>query len=220
MQLQEAITILNDILDSNTDDKVKRKLSDIIKDLEDFRDSPERGATYALPDSVANLIPDRRFDTTFDRDRAGRLQQATLDMIYGKKKMQLPYILFLCTFLFTALGLAVPLICNKLDRDIWYFSIESAKDIVGIIFDGGGVACATAFAFNMNKAKSEFRGISGIILMFIGILGVVLTTLFAFLHPIAQGRVYYTIFEVVSVIFASIGVIITAITSSKKPKEN
>ena len=139
MTIQEAIKVLEEKEKTNdNDDKVKLKLLDIITDLKGFMNSPERGGSYAIPESVEKLIPVSRVDQNLDDIWAGKLQQAILNMIHGWKS-KLPYGLFTFTLLFAVIGIVVPLIFGKLNNDMWYFSIESAKDIIGVVFDGGAV---------------------------------------------------------------------------------
>ena len=85
MTIQDAIDILNDKIPKVDDPTVKGILENIITDLKDFNNSPERGDTYALPEKIEILIPKSRIDAPFNRKNAGRLQQAVLNMIYGKR---------------------------------------------------------------------------------------------------------------------------------------
>ena len=219
MTVSEAIAALRDAEASTGDPKLSRKLSGIINDMEDYMNSPERGGNHAIPDEVARLVPNSRLDNV-DRASAGRLQQAVLDMMYGKSRNVSSYVLLGLTLVLTLIGILIPLIFSKLNDDMWYFSIESAKDIASTVFDCLGAGCGISLGLKIKRENSESRWIAGIILIVIGIVGAVVVTLLAWFNPYSGAKVYYTIFEVMSILFAVFGMITAWVALSKKQEED
>lgn len=219
MTVSEAIVALRNTEASIDDSKLRRKFSGIIIDLEDYMNSPERGRNYVIPNEVARLVPNSRLDNV-DRASAGRLQQAVLDMIYGRSRNVPSYVLLALTLVLTFIGITIPLIWSQFNNDMWYFSIESTKDIASTVFDCLGVACGLCLPLGIKRENSRFRGFAGIILMIVGILGAGLVTLLAWYYPYGGAKVYYTILEVMSILFAAVGMITAWVALSKKQVED
>lgn len=218
MTIKEAIDTLGNVVNTQTTDgNVKRKLSDTIKDLECYMNSPERGEDCALPESVARLIPNGCLNKNqpFNRVQAGRLQQAVLNMIHGWKS-GLPNVFFSLTLVLTLIGIGFPLIWNCLSNDMWYFSIESAKDILGIIFDGGGAFCAFSTYAAGKKFGGGKSGTFGSALCVIGGISAIIAVVLSFVIPSYGFKIYGTIIAVLAMIFVFMGVMLLW----REPKNN
>ena len=216
MTIQRAIDVLDKERERAVDGKTEKKITDIIADLKDYMASPERGERYEVARPVADLIEtmdSRLSDNSSTLIR--QLQKTVLDMIFGNAA-KVPNWLLLFTLLFSAIGILVPLIWNSCNDNMWYFAIDSAKDIAGLCFGSAGAACAFGLPFSIKKVNSNtdfYRAIS-ITLVAVGCLGVGFTTLFACLIPYAGAKIYYTIAEVLSVLFAVCGAVVSAVSSS------
>ena len=218
MTIKEAIDTLENVVNTPTiDGNVKRKLADTIKDLEGYMSSPERGEDYSLSESVADLIPNSRLNNirSFNRVQAGRLQQAVLNMIYGWKS-GLPNFFLILTTVLTLIGIGVPLIWNCLNNDMWYFSIDSAKDITGIIFDAGGAFSACFAGATGKKFGGDKSGTIGSALCVIGGISTLIAVVLSCVIPSYGFKIYGTIIAGLAMIFVLVGVILLW----REPKKN
>lgn len=178
--------------------------------LEEFSDENMLGQFFLKGDAkdITKVLNDLHISIKNEIDR--RSEEKEREKKKEKKDRRGQYILLIVTLILTAIGLAVPLISNAVadSGDMWYFSIESLKDILGIVFDGLGMICGIPLVVGGRRRNSEVRGIVGISLMAVGIVGAVLVTLFAWLNPYEGVRAYYIIFEIVSIVFAVFGILL------------